>query len=187
MALFSNTDQRYGVVAIALHWSMAVLLVLLILLGLYMTGLPDAGFDVKKITLILLHKELGILALTLAMIRLAWRVGNVLPVLVEDIPDWQKLIARLVHLLFYGAMFALPVTGWMMSSAAGIPISFFGLFNLPGLISYDDYLFQFFIEVHRWLGYGLIVLILLHVGAALRHHFVLKDDTLKKMLPDVGL
>lgn len=184
MISFANTSRRYGVVAIALHWFMAVLLISLIALGLYMVSLPDAGFDRKKITLILLHKEYGILALALVAVRLAWRVGNALPALVEHIPDWQKVIARFVHLSFYGLMFALPVTGWLMSSAAAIPVYFFG-WGLPDFISHDDHLFHAFIDIHKWLSYALIACILVHAGAALRHHFIFKDETLKKMLPDL--
>ena len=164
-----------------LHWLMAIVLSLLIVVGLYMVSLPDVGFDTKKIGLILYHKQLGVAALVLALLRLAWRVGNALPRLVETLPDWQKVIARFVHLCFYALMFALPVTGWIMSSAAGIPVSFFGLFDLPDLVSYDDRLFHLFIELHKWLGYALIVLILIHAGAALRHHLLFKDETLKKM------
>jgi cytochrome b561 len=185
MTQFENTERRYGAVAIVLHWLMAVLLITLVASGLYMVNLPDVGFDTSKITLILYHKELGILALALVTVRLVWRIGNALPQLVENLPDWQKVIARFVHLSFYGLMFALPITGWLMSSATGIPVSFLGLFNLPDLISYNDHLFQTFIEIHKWLGYALIVFILIHVGAALRHHFIFKDETLKKMLPDV--
>lgn len=181
MPQLGNTLQRYGAVAIMLHWLMAIVLIALIALGLYMANLPDVGFDTKKIELILFHKELGIAALMLAALRLTWRVGNVLPLLVENLPDWQKVIARLVHLCFYALMFALPVTGWIMSSAAGIPVSFFGLFDLPDLVSYNDRLFHTFIDIHRWLGYGLIVLIMIHAGAALRHHLLFKDETLKKM------
>jgi cytochrome b561 len=81
-------------------------------------------------------------------------------------------------------LFALPITGWIMSSAAGIPVSFFGLFELPDLVSYNDRLFHTFIEVHKWLGHGLIVLIVIHAGAALRHHLIFKDETLKKMWLD---
>ena len=80
-------------------------------------------------------------------------------------------------------MLALPVTGWLMSSAAGIPVSFFGLFTLPDLLPHNEYLFQRFIDIHKWLGYVLIFFIFVHVGAALRHHFVFKDDTLRKILP----
>jgi cytochrome b561 len=181
MTQIQNTTQHYGAVAILFHWIMAVLLITLIVLGLYMVQLPDVGFDTKKITLILYHKELGILALALAALRLAWRWGNALPRLVDNLPEWQKVIARFVHLCFYGLMFALPVTGWVMSSATDIPVSFFGLFELPNLVSHNDRLFHTFIEIHKWLGYALIVFILIHAGAALRHHWVFKDDTLKRM------
>ena len=147
-----------------------------------MVRLPDAGFDTLKIGLILYHKALGLLALALASLRLAWRVTNVLPRLVEKLPDWQKVTARFVHLSFYALMFALPITGWLMSSAGGFRISVLGLF-LPTFIGQDDYLFQVFAIVHKWLGYTLAALIVLHAGAALRHHFLKKDDTLRKMLP----
>ncbi|SHE59647.1 cytochrome b561 [Microbulbifer donghaiensis] len=180
--MLRNTDQRYGAVAIVLHWLMAVLLIALIVQGLYMTGLPDVGFNKQKILHILAHKEYGMLALGLAAIRLAWRLGNVLPVLVENLPDWQKVAARFVHLSFYGLMFALPISGWLMSSAVGIPVYVFG-YRLPDLIAHDERLFQLFIDLHKWLSYALIGLIIVHAGAALRHHFFGRDDTLKKILP----
>ncbi|WP_323844126.1 cytochrome b [Microbulbifer magnicolonia] len=180
--MLMNTHQRYGAVAIALHWLMAVLLIALIAQGLYMSDLPDVGFNKEKILHIVYHKEYGILALGLAAVRLAWRVGNVLPDLVEEIPDWQKVAARFVHLSFYGFMFALPISGWLMSSAAGIPVYVFG-FRLPDLIAHNEYRFQQLIEMHKWLGYALIGFIVLHAGAALRHHFLSRDNTLKKILP----
>src|SRR6185369_15225758 len=89
-----NSGQHYGLVAMVLHWLMALLLIVLIALGLYMVSLPDAGFDKRKITLILVHKELGVAALLLVALRLAWRVGNLLPALVADLPEWQKVTAR---------------------------------------------------------------------------------------------
>ena len=181
MTRLRNTEQRYGAVAIGLHWLMAALLITLLVMGLYMASLPDVGFDTRKIALILYHKQLGLLALALAALRLAWRVGNALPSLVETLPDWQKVIARVVHLCFYALMLALPITGWLMSSAAGIAVSLFGLFDLPDLIARDEYLFQAFIQIHKWLGYGLIACIVIHAAAALRHHFLFKDETLKKM------
>ena len=182
MMLIENSEARYGIAIVALHWIMAFLLIVLITLGIYMVRLPDEGFDTLKIQLILYHKEAGMFALALAVLRLAWRVGDVLPRLVETLPDWQKLAARFVHLSFYALMLALPMTGWLMSSAGGFPISFLGLFDLPDLVRRSDYLFQVFVEVHQWLGYGLVALLVVHAGAALRHHFILKDDTLRKML-----
>jgi cytochrome b561 len=183
MATLQNTEQRYGAVAVGLHWLMAAVLVALLALGLYMVRLPDVGFDTRKIVLILCHKELGLVALMLAALRLAWRVGSALPSLAGTLPDWQHVIARFVHLCFYGLMFALPVTGWLMSSAAGIPVSLLGLFDLPDLVPYSEHWFQVLIDIHQWLGYALIVCIVAHAGAALRHHFLFKDETLKKMWP----
>jgi cytochrome b561 len=178
-----NTEDRYGAVGVLLHWSMGILIVALAGLGLYMVTLPDAGFNLKKITLLLYHKEFGMLVLALAVLRLAWRMSNVIPQATKHLPDWQKIAARFVHLSFYALMFALPITGWLMSSAAGFPVSFLKLFTLPDLISKNEYLFQRFIEIHKWLGYALIFFLLIHSGAALRHHFIFKDDTLRKMLP----
>ena len=182
MTHLANTKHHYGLVAIALHWLMAALLVALVTMGLYMVSLPDAGFDKKKIELILFHKELGILALTLAAARLAWRLTNLLPALVKTIPDWQKVVARFVHLCFYGLMIALPITGWLMSSAAGIPVSFLGVFDMPDLIPRNDEVFRTFISIHKWLGYALIACFLMHAGAALWHHFIVKDETLRKIM-----
>lgn len=178
-----NTEDRYGAIAILLHWSMAILVIGLAALGLYMVTLPDVGFNTTKIELILFHKQIGVAVLVLLALRLAWRLTQTLPQLVAHLPEWQKVAARVVHLTFYALMFALPVTGCLMSSAAGIPVSFFGLFVLPDFIARDDYLFQRFIVLHRWLGYALIFFIVIHVGAALRHHFIFKDDTLRRMLP----
>ncbi|SDC15547.1 cytochrome b561 [Variovorax sp. CF079] len=183
MTPIENTEDRYGAVAILLHWLMAFLVIGLLALGIYMVTLPDVGFNTKKITLILYHKELGLLVLVLLAVRLGWRLTNVLPQLVAHLPDWQKIAARFVHLSFYALMFVLPMTGWLMSSAAGIPVSFFGFFTLPDFLPRDDHLFQRLIDVHKWLAYVLVLVIFVHVGAALRHHFVFKDDTLRKMLP----
>ncbi|MFJ1256869.1 cytochrome b [Cupriavidus sp. CuC1] len=178
-----NTEGHYGVIAILFHWSMALLVIGLAALGLYMVTLPDVGFNTKKIVLILYHKEFGLSAFVLLVARLGWRVTQVLPQLVAHLPDWQKIAARFVHLCFYAMLSALPISGWIMSSAAGIPVSFFGLFTLPDLVGSDDYLFHRFIDIHKWLGYVLILFIFVHVGAALRHHLVFKDDTLRRMLP----
>jgi cytochrome b561 len=178
-----NTEHRYGAVGVLLHWTMGILIIALAGLGLYMVTLPDVGFNIKKITLLLYHKELGMLVLALAVLRLSWRLGNVIPQATAHLPDWQNIAARFVHLSFYALMFALPITGWLMSSAAGFPVSFLKLITFPDLISKNEYLFQRFIEIHKWLGYALIFFVLIHSGAALRHHFIFKDDTLRKMLP----
>jgi cytochrome b561 len=153
MASIGNPEDHFGMAGILLHWSMAFLIVGLAALGLYMVTLPDVGFNTRKIMLIVFHKEIGLLVLVLLVARLAWRLTHVLPQLAAHLPDWQKIAARFVHLCFYALMFALPITGWLMSSAAGIPVSFFGLFTLPDFLPHDDYLFQRLIYSHKWLGY----------------------------------
>lgn len=176
-----NTPRRYGAVAILLHWGMALLLVALLALGWFMTSLPDAGYDLEKITLILVHKAMGILALFAVVARVAWRSANPLPGFVDGMPQAQQVAARFVQLCFYALMFALPLTGWLMSSAGGYPSSFFGLFELPDLIAVNEYLFHRFIDLHKWLGWALVALVVVHVAAALQHHFGKKDGTLEKM------
>ena len=183
MTSIGNSEDHYGAIAIVFHWSMALIVIGLAALGLYMVTLPDVGFNSRKITLIILHKELGVLALVLLSMRLAWRATHILPQLVAHLPDWQQIAARFVHLAFYALLFALPMTGCLMSSAASIPVSFFGLFTLPDLVHRDEILFQLLIDIHQWLGYVLILFLVVHAGAALRHHFVFKDDTLRRMLP----
>jgi len=183
MTPLENTEDRYGAIAILFHWSMALLVIGLAALGLYMVTLPDVGFNTQKIMLIIYHKELGVLAFVLLATRLTWRVTHILPQLVAHLPDWQQIAARFVHLSFYALLFALPMTGCLMSSAAGIPVSFFGLFTLPDFVHRDENLFQLLIDIHKWLGYVLIFFIVVHAAAALRHHFVFKDDTLRRMLP----
>jgi cytochrome b561 len=183
MASIGNSAGRYGLVAVAFHWATALLLVALTALGLYMVALPDVGFDTRKIELILYHKEIGMTVLLLALLRLAWRITQMLPLLVAHLPEWQQVAARFVHLCFYALMIALPLTGWLMSSAAGIPVKFVELFTLPDLIGRDDLLFHRLIAIHQALAWALIALFAVHAAAALRHHFVFRDDTLRRMLP----
>src|SRR5690242_18586219 len=109
----TNTEQRYGIAAVIMHWLMAALIATLIGLGVYMVRLPDVGFNAKKIILVLVHKELGVLALALATARIVWRQVNPLPQATGAIPEWQQVSAAFVHLCFYGLMLALPASGWI--------------------------------------------------------------------------
>jgi cytochrome b561 len=178
----ANTERRYGAMAIALHWFMALLIGLLVALGIYMVRLPDAGFDREKVTLIIVHKEIGVLVLALVGLRLIWRQLNPLPALERTVPEWQQVTAVFVHLCLYALMVAQPVTGWLMSSASGIPVDFLGLLTLPDLVRPQADLFAELRDVHDWLGFAMAGIICLHAGAALRHHFVQRDDTLRKMI-----
>lgn len=174
---FKNSANRYGAVTIFLHWLMAVLIIGLLILGLYMVILP---IGLTKLKLYGWHKEYGLLALWLVILRLFWRLINVTPKL--SLPLLEKIAARTVHWAFYVFMFAMPITGWLITSAAGLPASFFGLFVLPNLIAPNEESRLLFEEIHKWLGYGLIATILLHISAALKHHFINRDDILRRML-----
>lgn len=175
--LLKNSTSRYGKIAIILHWIMALLLICLVILGLYMVELP---IGLEKLKMYGWHKEYGILALMLVIVRFTWRLTNKTPYL--NIPLLEKIAARTVHWLFYVFMFALPITGWLVTSAAGLPVSFFGLFVLPNLVPSDSQSLALYEEIHEWLGYGLIATFFLHTAAALKHHFINKDDILKRML-----
>jgi cytochrome b561 len=176
--LIKNTEQRFGMAAITLHWLMAILLISLLALGLYMTRIPISALKLK---LYGWHKELGVLALMLVTLRLGWRLGNITPTL-SELPYWEKLAARSVHWIFYALMFAMPISGWLITSAAGLPVSFFGLFVLPNLIAPNEELRHLFAKIHEYLAYGLIAAICGHVVAALKHHFIDKDDIFRRML-----
>lgn len=181
MIKIKNTVSHYGMIAVILHWLMALFILLLLALGFYMTSLPDSGFTKEKIILVLLHKELGMWVLFLVMVRLLWRWCNVSILLPDHLPSWQKTAAHTAHWMLYFFMFVMPITGWLMSSAGDYPSFFFG-FLLPDLIgiNFDDFLW--YRELHRWLGYGLLLTITGHTGAALMHHFILKDGVLRSML-----
>lgn len=173
----TNTADKYGFVAIFLHWIIALLMIGLIIVGLYMVRLP---ISLEKLKLYGWHKEYGFIVLGLAVIRLLWRLGNTTPSLA--IPLWEEVTARGVHWLFYAFMFALPISGWLITSAAGLPVSFFNLITIPNLIAPNETLRLLFQEIHEWLGYALLAVIFLHTAAALKHHFINKDDILRRML-----
>jgi cytochrome b561 len=172
-----NSLEKYGMVSILLHWLMAILIVGLLIAGLLMVRIPVSAFKLK---LFGWHKEFGILVLMLVMLRIVWRIWNINPSL-KGLQLWERCAARTVHWAFYGFMIALPVSGWLVTSAAGLPASFFGLFTLPDLIAVNENLRIELSEVHEWLGYGLIATFCLHVAAALKHHFINKDDILRRM------
>ncbi len=156
---------------------MTLLIIGMLSVGLYMVSLP---VNPLKFQIYDVHKGIGVTILTLAFLRLAWRFGNKVPAL--SLPTWEKISALVMHWALYFFMFAMPITGWLMSSAAGFPVSFFGIFTLPDLIAPDDAHREFFEMLHEWLAYGLIAAIIIHTAAALKHHFIDKDEILKRML-----
>jgi len=171
---------RYGGVAQALHWLIAALVATMFGLGWYMSGLP---LSQQKFDLYQLHKSLGLTILTLMIVRLAWRLRHPPPPLPAGLPAWERSAARTVHALFYVLLLVQPAIGFLQSNAANFPLVAWGVLPLPALIGTDEALGETLIEVHELVARVLLVLIGLHVAGALRHHFLLKDDVLRRMLP----
>ncbi|HEY5559369.1 MAG TPA: cytochrome b [Steroidobacteraceae bacterium] len=174
-----NTAVRYGFVAQGLHWVIAGLLIVQVTLGKIADDLP-LGLD--KLALTARHKSVGITILALAAIRLAWRLID-RPPAPPPMPRWQFVASRLTHAAFYVLLFAMPLSGWLMSSASNYPVSWFGLVQLPDFVRPDEGLEHLLEEVHETLAKVLITLAILHVAAALKHQFIDRDGLLTRMLP----
>jgi cytochrome b561 len=170
---------RYGSVAQFLHWVIVALLIVQVTLGKIGHELP---VGIERLAMMSRHKSVGITILGIAVIRLAWRWIDRPPAL-PPMPRWQELAARLNHWALYALLFALPLTGWLMSSAANRPVSWFGLVQLPDFIAPDEGLEEALEETHETLVNVLFALAGLHVAAALKHQFVDRNGLLFRMLP----
>lgn len=174
-----NSASSYGIVAKSLHWVLSLLIILAWIVGYYAMDLPDK--DPQKFKLFDLHKSAGMVILMLVIIRFSWRLYDGAPGFEAIKNKVVVTAARTVHYLLYAFMFIQPLSGWAMSSAAGYNPTFFGLFTFPGLVPKDPNTVQTFVAIHNGAAMMLLVLFFLHVGGALFHHFILKDNTLRRM------
>lgn len=175
-----NTPDTYGAITKAFHWSMALIIIILLAMGLTMDELPMGA---TKLTVYTLHKSLGVTVLLLALGRILWHIVSHRPKAVASMPKRDQLAAGAMHYLLYFLMIFMPLTGWLMSSAAGRPVSFFGLFTLPDLVGIDKEASHVYKERHEMIGTVIIVCVALHAAAAVWHHVAKKDGVLKRMLP----
>ena len=178
--MLRNTRARWGALAQLLHWLIAVLIGAQIALGLIGTALP---LSMTKLVTLARHKSLGITILALVLVRLAWRALNPSPALPGALKPYERVLARGTHAGLYVLMIALPLTGWIMSSARGFPVSWFNLLQLPNLVGRSTTLYHAMVRVHVLLAIALGLILVLHIAAAIKHHVVLKDETLRRMLP----
>lgn len=176
-------QTRYSKVAIVLHWTIALLIISLIIFGLLMTN-PDMP---NRFALYQLHKSFGILVLFLSIFRLIWRLFHKPPPLPKEMEKWEVFDAKVTHVAFYGIMIGMPLLGWAMVSASPLPIptELFWTIPWPDLpfIPESEQLEETFEFLHGNIGKLTIGLILLHFGAAMKHHFVNKDSVFVRMMP----
>lgn len=172
--------NRYSGVSLVLHWVIAAAVLGQILL----VTAHEATEGPLSREFINLHKSVGLTILVLTLVRIGWRLANPAIALPVDMPRWQKVIARATHVLFYVALIAMPLTGWLASSAGGRGIVWFGLFNWPLLpVSGGREAAGAFMNIHGLVVKGLYGLIALHVLGALKHQFIDRDNVLHRMIP----
>ena len=181
---FRNTTRSWGALSKALHWIIVILILLQYVLATWAESLPRGP---RMIEAWGWHKSFGMTILMLAVIRLVWRLMNPTPDLTAETRPWERALAKLSHLLLYGLIFALPLTGWLMSSAKNFPVSWFKVFQWPDLVGPDPDFSKLMLSTHHVLFKVLVVVALLHIAGALKHHFYDRNEVLKRMLPFGGV
>lgn len=180
----ASVSRRYNGLSIALHWLLALALVGIFSVGFYMADLP---FSPLRLKLYNWHKWAGISFLALSIVRLAWRLTHRPPALPQAVtlamPGWQMRAYHATHGLLYALFFIVPLVGWAYSSAAGFPIVLFGVLPLPDFVAASKPLAELIKPWHEASAFALMGLALLHVAAALKHHWLDRDGLLQRMLP----
>ncbi len=175
-----RNNESWSATAKLFHWLMALLIFAQITLGLLAVSWR---LSPAKLNLFVWHKSTGMLILALLVLRLLWRLSHKAPELPWEMPLWERAGAQLSHFLLYVLMIALPLTGWVISSASNVPFRIFWAIPLPAIVAPDKGLADLFATIHAWLVTLLALVLVAHVGAALRHHYVRKDAVLTRMLP----
>ncbi len=175
-----NTENSYGVVTKWLHWTVSILVISLVIAGFSFDFIND------KPTLhqvVMLHKSFGLIVLGLMVLRLLWRWQNTRPTLPGPMPLWEVILERSTHFLWYVVLLLMPLSGWMMATAAGKAPNFFNwvALSMPG-VAKNDGLKHFAHETHEILAFVIVALFILHVAGALKHHFINRDNVLRRML-----
>jgi cytochrome b561 len=177
-----NTSERYGLIAQFLHWSIVVLIVMQFVLASRAEAAEEAHHLLQQAKILTTHKSVGMTIFMLAIVRLLWRFTNTAPHALAS-KSWQNRLASIMHWALYALILVTPLFGWLMSSAKNYSVSWFGLFTFPNMVAPDEIRFEQFKEVHEVLAFMILNLAVLHLLAALKHHFIDKDSVLRRMLP----
>lgn len=174
---WKNSASKYGVVSKTFHWLIFVLVFVMIVGGFFLDDVPDE----YKGTIYNLHKLTGLCILLLMVLRMLWASCNVKPALPASMPHWQQVSARVTHYLLYLLVTAMPLVGWIGSSASR-KAPHLGSFTFTLPVPEDKALSHALFDVHEVIAYMIIAVVCLHIAAALYHHYVKKDDVLRRML-----
>jgi cytochrome b561 len=177
---YGTRNDHYPATSKLLHWLVAICVLTTAPVAITMTRLSEGP---TRDTLYNFHKSLGVLILVLMILRLINRLAVGAPIAEPGIERWQKTVSSAVHTSFYVLLLAMPIVGYIANSAYGAPTPFFGLFDLPPIVDKNETLSTPLFTIHRLVGWLVIILVLIHVSAALYHHFVRGDNVLQRMLP----
>jgi cytochrome b561 len=180
LSMSKETVDRYGLIARLLHWGMAVLLTALFVLGWWATEL--SYYDPLYRIVPDLHRSLGVLAAVLIVLRLIWSLIDRKPAVLADGKRWERVMAKAGHWVLYALMVLVPISGYLLSTADGRGVDVFGLFELPALLPASSGREEWAGLAHYLLGFGGAYLVLIHAAAALKHQFIDRDGTLRKMI-----
>ena len=175
-----NSSRRYGIISISLHWIFAIAVYAMFGLGLWMVTLSyyDGWYHQAPE----LHKSIGVLLMMGLVIRVIWRHISPPPAAPKTHSKFTRISAVAAHMTLYALLFALLISGYLISTAEGKPISVFGIFDVPATLADAGSQTDIAGVIHLWLAWSVVILSVLHGLAALKHHFIDKDDTLKRML-----
>jgi cytochrome b561 len=180
MPSLRNSGERYGIIAQALHWLIALLVLVQLVLGVYAAGLP---LSLARLQWLSRHKSLGIAILALALLRLAWRLLDRPPPLPGSMPARERRAAVATHRLLYALLILAPLAGWLLASASGLSIEWFGLVRVPDLVPKDPRLVEPLKLAHKVLVALLVLVVVPHFAAALRHALIRRNGVMHRMLP----
>ena len=180
---FRDTATRYGIIGKFLHWSIALLVFLQIYLVYWTEWMLPQKSPIANFYINGLHKPIGMVVLGLAIMAILWRISGTRPTFPKLMHSWEKFAAHLVHGLLYLCLIVMPLSGLIMSTAAGYPPNFFGWYQIPMFIPHNKEIASYFFNIHSISGFTLMILVGLHIVAALKHHFINRDGILKRMLP----
>ncbi len=176
--MLQNTQKTYGIISKSLHWSMALIIFGLLGVGFYF---DEISYGANQFELLSLHKSFGLLILWMVALRIIWNRLSKKPSPLPSHQKWEHILAKITHLFLYFALIGMPLSGWIMSMSGGYPVSFFGL-SVPSFIDKDSDINALSWQIHQILAYALVIGISLHASGAFKHHFIDKDNTLKRMV-----